>query len=856
MKKTRYILNIKWYTLIISLILSFSLLGNSTVFAVLEQDPQVFQKQTDYSVSQDLRFSDQVIADYTQHLDIIPEAIDPSDYKKAGHLYRLTDRENDLNTLVFRNNDGSNTMYYYTEAVKYVDEEGVLRDKRNAISNDVDEKYASNYKYCNTDNDVRIFFPKSLNDETGIVLDYEDVHIEQLPVTITAPYNSNTAQKIKNTGNPSTGKESVGYARVFGPGTEIRYSPTFSGFKEDIILQYYDGINEFSFTLRTNGLKLEEFDGLYCLVNPKSGSPVVSIGDIIVDDSKTEKILDDEEYYHHYEIKTIRQNEEYVITVVVDPSYLTDDETVFPVTIDPSFEITSVNSGILDISVDTSGTTYKGSALSAGWSIAHQKSFRTFLKFPGMLNSWQWAALAPYGFGTDTIPEITNITLQLYNVAIDWDSTYIDAYQYDGTYAANWSYTTNGTSPSSFSTANYNAKGEFASSTVIDCNAGWKNIDLTAISAYTLSKGIVLQNRHESANYDYVFKQFHSTRNASNKPRITVTWSDSSNNTFQTAKTVNLNTDYVVHLLSSGTLHYYKFTPSATCTYRIMSSDIRSGDPKGWLYDSDYSLLAYNDDGGGNGNFLITYQLEAGEDYYIAAGCYNNGIGSYNVSVHAYVATVNNYYDHGYHVYNNETEAQTKAFINNTMDAVSERYLELFNLIITCNSATYYASITDTCKGTVTTANINTLCSHTNSAHTNRMPLLTDFNSHITGSNVITNALWSNNRIISENTGDENRSCSYGTNIFILTRCSSTYRVNKTQSTLMHELNHQYGAHDHYHEVINGVCKNKDTCSTCGTYPRPSTCIMNTTNRSITEEDIICTACRNEILAHLEDHHS
>ena len=80
------------------------------------------------------------------------------------------------------------------------------------------------------------------------------------------------------------------------------------------------------------------------------------------------------------------------------------------------------------------------------------------------------------------------------------------------------------------------------------------------------------------------------------------------------------------------------------------------------------------------------------------------------------------------------------------------------------------------------------------------------------------------------------------------------------KGTLMHELNHQYGAKDHYHEIIdedtpNERCRGGDRCSDCGSNARPNTCIMNKSDIDITISTIICMACKSEIFAHLDEHH-
>lgn len=76
----------------------------------------------------------------------------------------------------------------------------------------------------------------------------------------------------------------------------------------------------------------------------------------------------------------------------------------------------------------------------------------------------------------------------------------------------------------------------------------------------------------------------------------------------------------------------------------------------------------------------------------------------------------------------------------------------------------------------------------------------------------------------------------------------------------MHELNHQYGAPDHYHELIdvgtvNERCRGGELCSDCGSNPRPDTCIMYQSLRDINVATIICSECKTDIYTHLEEHH-
>jgi len=231
-----------------------------------------------------------------------------------------------------------------------------------------------------------------------------------------------------------------------------------------------------------------------------------------------------------------------------------------------------------------------------------------------------------------------------------------------------------------------------------------------------------------------------------------------------------------------------------------------------------------------------------------------------------YSATVYNYYDKGYCVRYGETETTSINKINSYIVAVSKRYLELFGLEIIAPTATYYESAIDTCKGNVNSSNIDTLCTHTN-PHT---VLFKGFNAiyyHFFkntlpfGSNVISKAYWSGHCIQSYPNKDEyNRCYSSGSSIYMLNLSSLSNRDQHSKGILMHELNHQYGAPDHYHEILdpgtpNERCRGGELCSYCGNNPRPDTCIMYRSRQDISVETIICIGCKADMLTHLEGHH-
>lgn len=65
---------------------------------------------------------------YTLDLTTVPEIVGTDTAVDAGHVQRLYEQEEDLYSVVFRNDDGTKTAYYYNHPVKYVDTDGSIKD--------------------------------------------------------------------------------------------------------------------------------------------------------------------------------------------------------------------------------------------------------------------------------------------------------------------------------------------------------------------------------------------------------------------------------------------------------------------------------------------------------------------------------------------------------------------------------------------------------------------------------------------------------------------------------------------------------------------------------------------------------
>lgn len=375
---------------------------------------------------------------------------------ERDHVNRLWEQEEDLNTIIFQNRDGTKTMYWFDQPVKYVDENGEVKDKKNELTEQGND-------YTNAENDINSYFPKKIHKNKGVVLRYNDIEIE------IAPLINGSSGASRQTGHNKDGKATdvVEYPNVFDKNISVRYTPTFEGFKEDIILKENVGINEFSFKIKTGGLSLIQAEGVYYLADPLTGEKIIQVGDIVIYDSKSavgangvvdtepetvdepakEELpeLTEEEanalyfpeespvpmYNHRYLVKTVKEDSEYIITIVVDKAYLENADTVYPVTIDPSLTLQS--------SFSQDATIYSNYRVNEGYApnmfVGNYSAryggtcgvARSLVKFPGLFSNSTFKSLS-----ADKISKVLYIPR---DTMCEGDAVWIDCYRM----TQNWS---------------------------------------------------------------------------------------------------------------------------------------------------------------------------------------------------------------------------------------------------------------------------------------------------------------------------------------------------------------------------------------------------------------------------------
>ncbi len=314
-------------------------------------------------------------ADDCKILDYVHEEV----FEKGDHLGRMEEEET-LSNYVFLNKDGTRTAYYLDEAVKFVDSDGTIKEKDITLKSVLGG-------YATTQNDVTVTLP--INMSNGVNLSFNDHQISLVPEGGTA-----AAPRVVN--------NAAEYTDFYGTDTMLKYTPTLSGVKEDIILESYTGINTFTFILNTNGLAVYHTpEDRYYLAPGKGSDAVYWLGALEIYDAALN--MGD----GTMTVDTLKAGQQYRITITVDTAWLTSASTVYPVTVDPTITVSYANngSGYIDDAPIYEGYPTKnyGSYIynRAGYAGSSYKRGRTIVRLTALLSD--------ASYETTTANDITSV---------------------------------------------------------------------------------------------------------------------------------------------------------------------------------------------------------------------------------------------------------------------------------------------------------------------------------------------------------------------------------------------------------------------------------------------------------------
>jgi len=265
---------------------------------------------------------------------------DKVDTSNAIGIYE--DQEVGLNELAVEKNDGSVDLYFFSEPIKYEDEDGEIKFKETSIKEQDDTgAVGEGYDYTNGENDIDINF--SADVDTGIKIKSDENELTLTPIQSDESEKQEGATKEITSLDDQT-EDAFVYEGVFGEGTRVEYIPQLNGLKENIVLDEYTGVNTFDFILNTNGDNATLIDGKTVEIkDQESGATINTLLPLFAYDSHEDAGLTESVHYTEdceYAL-TAQDDGTYLLTVTVSEDWLTSLTTVYPVTIDPTVSTTT-----------------------------------------------------------------------------------------------------------------------------------------------------------------------------------------------------------------------------------------------------------------------------------------------------------------------------------------------------------------------------------------------------------------------------------------------------------------------------------------------------------------------------------
>ncbi|PWM42882.1 MAG: hypothetical protein DBX47_07715 [Clostridiales bacterium] len=247
------------------------------------------------------------------------------------------------------NEDGSKTLRIYSTPIKYVDKKtNEIKFIDNTLVETLNESGESTYK--NKSGDINISLPKKL--EKGTSVNDGVNSVTMVPLT-----EEKSSAKMINFSFLGEEETVIQYDNIFGEGAHLQYSAINNGLKENIILNKYNGQNEFQFIINAPNLVPNCENGpVITFYNATSGEESFTVSQPWARDSYIGEEKSDEihfEYNNEYRIEKL-EADKYLLTMIINKAFLENTATVYPVLIDPTLLI--VRSNIQDCYVWEEGS--------------------------------------------------------------------------------------------------------------------------------------------------------------------------------------------------------------------------------------------------------------------------------------------------------------------------------------------------------------------------------------------------------------------------------------------------------------------------------------------------------------------
>jgi len=299
------------------------------------------------------------------------------------------------------------------------------------------------------------------------------------------------------------------YVDFYGADTVLKYSPTLSGVKEDIILESYTGQNTFTFILNTNGLNVYHTkEDRYYLAPGKGTDPVYWLGALEIYDAALNMGTGE------MTVDTLMAGQKYKSTITVDESWLTVKGRAYPVTVDPSITI-NTNSGtnyIEDAPIYSGKPTknYGTNIYNCAGYISGYGEGRTVVRLSGLINSPTYISL--------NYADVLSATFYTSNASGSSSTVYLYPLTSNSTWEENkvtWNNVGSHSSGTALASATISGTGTGAFD-ITSLVRGWKQ------STYNKDCGFILIGANTTSGNGALYSSEHST--TSKRPYVTVSY--------------------------------------------------------------------------------------------------------------------------------------------------------------------------------------------------------------------------------------------------------------------------------------------------------------------------------------------
>ena len=247
-------------------------------------------------------------------------AISALDADQLDHLHHLPAYDSPY-TIGYERNDGTYALYIFSSPIQYASGNGYAVIDNTVIASDTE------FAYENAANSIKSYFPQTLSDQFVLANANETMKFS-------LQGDTGKFSKAKSTTYLSMYGDSVSAVAYKSSAMDMFFYPTQSGIKSEIVLKKKPAQNSISFFVTTSASSFENNRNGYILF--KTGDEIdCMVNAPITKDSGTNS----PNYTTECWMDVAPQEGGYLVSIEIPQMFLDDAQTVFPICLDPSFEL-------------------------------------------------------------------------------------------------------------------------------------------------------------------------------------------------------------------------------------------------------------------------------------------------------------------------------------------------------------------------------------------------------------------------------------------------------------------------------------------------------------------------------------